>query len=139
MKTDLTIGVVKRSYLASDFVRDREEGRRGLEERERERVKAEKVKKLLKEANKAKKADEAKKGAEDEKRKSFASDWDELREHLRVEALDKGAPAAIKTAYKDILKIDAQMRRSGGLSADELAKRNLDAEQQLIKEGYLDE
>ena len=65
-------------------------------------------------------------------------DFDEFREHVRIEALRPEAPAAVLGIYKEILKLNVTMKREEGikLTADEIVKRNLEAERQLEESGY---
>lgn len=79
------------------------------------------------------------KGSRTKKKVIYASPWDEFREHMRIAALDSRAPAALKSAYRDMLKIDVTMKKGWEISADELTKRNLEAYRQLREEGYLRE
>ena len=73
------------------------------------------------------------------KRVKYASPWDEFREHMRKQALDVGSPAVLKGVYRDMLKLDGQMKKGWEISADEIARRNLVAERELVEGGWIEE
>ena len=57
-------------------------------------------------------------------------EWDEFKEHVRIEALKGDAPAAIMGIYRDLLKLSLP-QSSNGINPDEMVRRNLEAERQL--------
>ena len=63
----------------------------------------------------------------------------EFKEHVRGEAMKKGASSAVMGIYKEMLKLEAGMGRSvKGMSGDELASLFLEAERELrIEESQL--
>ena len=77
--------------------------------------------------------------ADKRKREVYASPWDEFREHMRKQALDSGSPAVLKGVYRDMLKLDGQMKKGWEISADEIARRNLVAERELVEGGWIEE
>jgi len=76
---------------------------------------------------------------EAEARRNGGGEWEEFQEHIREEAMKKGASSAIMGIYKEVLKINRQMGKREGIGADELAKRNIEAERQLIEGGYIEQ
>jgi len=74
-----------------------------------------------------------------EKKNRPDGDWNEFLEHVRVEALKADAPAAVMGIYKEMLKLSKEMRKGSQMGADELAKRNIEAERQLKEGGYIAE
>lgn len=73
----------------------------------------------------------------EERRQSVDGDWVEFQEHVRKEALSKDAPAAVMGIYKEMLKLSKEMKKGQQIGADELAKRNIEAERQLREGGYI--
>jgi len=70
--------------------------------------------------------------------KKYDNPWDEFREHVRGMVINqKDIPAAIHGVYKEMLKLDSSMRKEWTISADELCRRNLEAERQLREGGYI--
>ena len=74
----------------------------------------------------------------EEKKKESDGDWVEFQNHVRTVALTKDAPAAVMGIYKEMLKLSKEMKKGQVMGADELARRNIEAENQLRKEGYID-
>ncbi len=64
-------------------------------------------------------------------------DWNEFQEHVRLEALRSDAPAAVMGIYKEMLKLAREMKKDKSIGADELARRNLQADKELREGGYL--
>lgn len=71
-------------------------------------------------------------------RERYDSPWDEFREHVRKIALEGDSPAGLKGIYRDMLKLDSQMKRSWEIGADEIARRNLVAERELVEGGWIE-
>jgi len=67
-------------------------------------------------------------------------DFNTFMGHVAEQALQEGAPAAVMGIYKELLKFKAGMEKEGGIgiSADEIAMRNLEAERQLREGGYFE-
>ena len=82
---------------------------------------------------------EKKKQERRERRRGGDGDWEEFKEQVRTEAMKVGAPSAVKSIYKEMLKIDrAERKGQGVINADEIARRNIEAERQLREGGYID-